>query len=181
MRYKPLPQPANGPISSKANPGVPTLNDGASRHLLRHRGDGDNRLTPASSASAITRDSDHQAAGDTFKGMLSAAFGCKTSETALALLGQVMALDHPTTTMEPERINTMRMNAIAMLGELQPATATEAMLAAQMVGTHRAAMMFLKNATKPEDSFESGSERPSSDAAHAPVHRAGRGDVEVEG
>ena len=65
-----------------------------------------------------------------------------------------MALDHPTTTMEPERINTMRMNAIAMLGELQPATATEAMLAAQMVGTHRAAMMFLKNATKPDDSFD---------------------------
>ena len=44
MRYKPLPQPANGPISSKANPGVLTLNDGASRDLLRHRGDGDNRL-----------------------------------------------------------------------------------------------------------------------------------------
>ena len=131
-----------------------TLNDGASRHLLTHRGDCDNRLTPASSASAITRGSDHQAAVDTFKGMLTAALGCKTSETALALLEQVMALDHPTTTMEPERINTMRMNAIAMLGELQPATATEAMLAAQMVGTHRAAMMFLKNATKPEDSFD---------------------------
>ena len=86
--------------------------------------------------------------------MLSAALGCKTSETALALLGQVMALEHATTTMEPERIDTMRMNAIAMLGELQPATATEAMLAAQMVGTHRAAMMFLKNATKPDDSFD---------------------------
>ena len=111
-------------------------------------------LVPASSASAITRGSDHQAAGDTFKGMLSAAFGCKTSETALALLGQVMALEHPTTTMEPERINTMRMNAIAMLAELQPTTATEAMLAAQMVGTHRAAMTFLTNATKPEDSFD---------------------------
>jgi hypothetical protein len=86
--------------------------------------------------------------------MLSAALGCKTSETALALLGQVMALEHPTTTMEPERINTIRMNAIAVLAELQPATATEAMLAAQMVGTHRAAMMFLTNATKTEDSFD---------------------------
>ena len=30
----------------------------------------------------------------------------------------------------------------------------DASLAAQMLGTHRAAMMFLKNATKPEDSFD---------------------------
>jgi hypothetical protein len=116
--------------------------------------DGENPLAPASSASAIRRSSANQSAGDTFKVALSAAFGCKTSETALALLGQVMALEHATTTMEPERIDTMRMNAMAMLAELQPATATEAMLAAQMVGTHRAAMMFLKDATKPEDSFD---------------------------
>ena len=95
-----------------------------------------------------------QAAGDKFKLALSATFGCKTSETAMALLAQIMALDHPTTETEPERINTVRMNAIAMLGELQPTTATEALLAAQMVGTHRAAMMFLKNAMKPEDSFD---------------------------
>jgi hypothetical protein len=61
----------------------------------------------------------------------------------LALLAQVLALDHPTTKVEPDRINTMRMTAVAMLGEFQPATATEAMLAAQMVGTQRAAMMFL--------------------------------------
>ena len=156
MRHKVLPQvPANAPIPSDANPGVVTLKDGASCDQLTRRVDGDNRLVPASSASAITRSPDHQAAGDRFKSGLSAAFGCKTSETALALLGQVMALDHPTTKMEPERINTIRMNAIAMLGEMQPTTATEAMLAAQMVGTHRAAMMFLKNATKPDDSFDS--------------------------
>ena len=155
MRSEVLPQvPAKTPTPLKANPGALTLKDGASRDQLTRRMDGDNRLVPASSASAITRSSDHQAAGDTFKGMLSAALGCKTSETALALLGQVMALEHPTTTMKPERINTMRMNAIAMLAELQPATATEAMLAAQMVGTHRAAMMFLTNATKPEDSID---------------------------
>lgn len=143
MRHKVLPQvPAKELNPSKANPGVVTS------------GDGDNRLVPASSASAITRSSDRQAAGDVFKAKLSAALGCKTSETALALIDQIVKLDHPTTTMDPARLNTLQMNAIAMLAELQPTTATEALLAAQMVGSHRAAMMFLTNATKPEDSLD---------------------------
>ena len=123
--------------------------------LTRQRRDA-NRSVLATSAYATTHDSDHQAASDRFKGMLSAALGCKTSETALALLGQVIALDHPTTKTEPEHINTIRMSAIAVLAELQPTTATEAMLAVQMVGTHRAAMMFLANSTNPEDSFDGG-------------------------
>ena len=155
MRRRVLPDAAaKRPRASKGRPRVLALQNDASREMLTRDGRGANQLVPANSASAITRSSDHQAAGDTFKDMLSGALGCKTSETALALLGQVMALEHPTTTMEPERINTIRMNAIAVLGELQPATATEAMLAAQMVGTHRAAMMFLKNATKPDDTFD---------------------------
>jgi hypothetical protein len=62
----------------------------------------------------------------------------------LALLEQVMALEDPP--MGPERINPIRMNAIAVLAELQPATATEALLAAQMVGTQRLAMTFLARA-----------------------------------
>ena len=148
MRRKVLPQaPAEVSIPTEANSGVATLKKGASRDLLTRRGDGDNRLVPANSASAMTRSSDHQSAGDTFKGMLSAAFGCKTSETALTLLEQVMALEHPTTTMEPERINTIRMNAIAMLAELHPTAPTEALLAAQMLGTQRLAMTFLARAT----------------------------------
>ena len=155
MRDKlPLKLPARALTVSTANPGVVALKDGAARDLPTHRGDRDKALAPVGSACATTSGSEHQTAGDRFKSGLSVAFGCKTSETALALLGQVMALDHPTTKMEPERINTMRMNAIAVLGELQPTSATEAMLAAQMVGTHRAAMMFLKNATRPEDSFD---------------------------
>jgi hypothetical protein len=155
VKHKVPPQvTANAPNPSNAKPGVVTLKDGASRDGLARRGDGANRLVPASSASAMTRGADHQTAHDTFKSKLSDALGCKTSETALALLEQVMALEHPTTTMDPARVNTIWMNAIAMLTELQPATATEAMLAAQMVGTHRAAMMFLTNATKPEDSVD---------------------------
>ncbi len=143
MRHKVLPPvPAETPNSSKADPGVVTC------------GDADNRLVPTSSPSAITRSADHQAAGDVFKEKLSAALGCKTSETALALIDQIVKLEHPATTMDPARINALQMSAIAALGELQPCTATEAMLAAQMVGTHRAAMTFLANATKPEDSVD---------------------------
>ena len=41
----------------------------------------------------------------------------------------------------------------AMLAELQPATATEAMLAAQMVGTQRAAMTFLERAMNPDQTL----------------------------
>lgn len=74
VRRKVLPQaPAKAPIPSKANPGVVTLKEGTSCDLLTRRGDGDNRLVPASSASAMTRSSDHQAAGDAFKPQLSAA------------------------------------------------------------------------------------------------------------
>ena len=86
--------------------------------------------------------------------MLTAAFGCKASETAFALLGQVMALEHPATTgARAHQHATDERHGRAR--RVQPTTATEAMLAAQMVGTHRAAMMFLTNATKPEDSFDS--------------------------
>src|SRR4030095_2989367 len=100
--------------------------------------DGENPLAIASSASAITRSSDHQsAAGDTFKDKLSAAFGCKTSETALALIDQIVKLDHPAR-MDEAGVRTLQMNAIALLAELQPATATEALLAAQMIASHRA-------------------------------------------
>jgi hypothetical protein len=106
VRHKLLPRvPAKPPTMSEADPGVATLKDGASRNLLMQRGDGSKRLVPARSASPITRSSDHQSASDTFRVMLSAAFGCKTSETALALLEQVMEMEHPASTMEPERIN----------------------------------------------------------------------------
>jgi hypothetical protein len=46
------------------------------------------------------------------------------------------------------------MTATAMLAELEPATATEALLAAQMVGTERAAMRFLARAMLPGQTTE---------------------------
>jgi hypothetical protein len=77
-----------------------------------------------------------------------AAMGCKTSEVALTLLAQVVQLEHPDLATLPEaQVDTLLTNATAMLAELQPATATEAMLAAQMVGTQRLAMTFLSRAT----------------------------------
>jgi len=45
---------------------------------------------------------------------------------------------------------------MAQLVEQQPQTATEAMLAAQIVGTHRAAMQFLAKATKPDADSDVG-------------------------
>jgi hypothetical protein len=56
--------------------------------------------------------------------------------------------------MSDEYTNTLLMKATAMVAELQPRTATEAMLAAQMVGAHRVAMTFLAEATKREDTVE---------------------------
>lgn len=73
---------------------------------------------------------------------------------AFALLDQIIAIEHPTETMDSERINSLQMKAIATLAELQPATATEAMLAAQMVGTQRLAMIFLARATLEGQTFD---------------------------
>ena len=46
-----------------------------------------------------------------------------------------------------ERVDRLVMDATAMLAELQLATATEALLAAQMVGAQRLAMLCLRQAT----------------------------------
>jgi hypothetical protein len=149
MRTKVPGAVAKAPTLSSANPNVVPAAEVASGEVLARRHAGD---VPASSA--IAPRSENQTPGNLFKAKLSAALGCKTSETALALLEQIIALDHTTTTAQPERANAVLMTAMAQVAELQPSTAMEAMLAAQMVGTHRAAMMFLANATKPEDSFE---------------------------
>lgn len=88
--------------------------------------------------------------GDVLTAKLTKAYGCKTIETALCLVNQIAALDHPSMSMDPGRLAELRVTAMAQVGELQPASAIEAMLATQMVGTHKGAMLFLANATKPE-------------------------------
>jgi hypothetical protein len=64
-----------------------------------------------------------------------AALGCKTSSVALALLAQMVRLEHQNPeTMSEAQVDTALTQATALLAELHPTTATEAMLAAQMVG-----------------------------------------------
>lgn len=67
---------------------------------------------------------------------------------ALKLLAQVVKLEHQiTATTAPAHLDTLIGNATAMLAELEPTTATEALLAAQMVGAQRLAMEFMSRAT----------------------------------
>jgi hypothetical protein len=73
---------------------------------------------------------------------------------ALAIVVQVMQLEHPDTSTSKDRIDEMARSATAMLAELQPTNATEALLAAQMVGTQRLAMKFLQRATLDGQTFE---------------------------
>lgn len=132
----------------------------SSLDLLRRLGDGAASLLPSGpeSPAALTAgalNTDDQATTPSVEDRLNASLGCKTSEVALAILAQVVGLEHPNaSTVSDDRIDTLLMNATAMLAELQPTTATQALLAAQMVGVQRAAMTFLANATKPEDTAE---------------------------
>lgn len=79
------------------------------------------------------------AAGDGF----AAGLGCKTDEVAIDLLVQVAKLNRPTRAEGDEAVH----KAIALLAEMQPATATEAMLATMMIATQQRAMTFLTRAT----------------------------------
>jgi hypothetical protein len=86
---------------------------------------------------------------------MNAALGCKTSEVALALLAQVVSLEHATFTAADEAtVDRLLASATASLAELDPKTATEAMLAVQMIGTQRTAMTFLERATLPGQTSE---------------------------
>jgi hypothetical protein len=79
---------------------------------------------------------------------LSAALGCKTSELAVRLIGQVAQVLDPSLTAYQDDGTGDRVLAVAtaLIGELQPTTATEAVLAAQMGCTQCAAMNFLHRA-----------------------------------
>jgi hypothetical protein len=81
---------------------------------------------------------------------MNAALGCKTSDVALALLAQIVGLEHASlTTAEDATVDRLLASATASLAELEPKTATEAMLAVQMIGAQRTALKFLERATLP--------------------------------
>ena len=81
-----------------------------------------------------------------------AALGCKTTELALGLLRQIVLVLDPTDTAPKDAETTDRVlaRATALIGELQPTTATEALLAVQMVGAQNAAMHFMHRALLPD-------------------------------
>jgi len=86
---------------------------------------------------------------------MNAAVGCKTSEVRSAILAQVVMIQHPDLADVPsdDRIGAY-LRAMAMLGELQPRTATESLLAAQMIGAQRLAMTFLERAMLKDQTSE---------------------------
>jgi hypothetical protein len=85
-----------------------------------------------------------------------AALGCRTDEVALALLADVTRVLAPTVSdaMTEDEIDTLLQTATALLAELEPKTASESMLAAQMIGTHHAAMHFLRRGRSEEQQVE---------------------------
>ena len=85
-----------------------------------------------------------------------AAVGCKTSDVASALLAQLIQLEQPhadPTAIPAAQLDAALMTATATLAELQPTTATEALLAA-MIGAQRAAMAYLHRALLPGQESE---------------------------
>ena len=81
---------------------------------------------------------------------MNAAIGCKTSEVTLQLLAEVIKIEKPDFDgLSEDKVDAALAQATAMLAELNPANATEALLAAQVVGTHRLAMKFMASAVLP--------------------------------
>ncbi len=68
---------------------------------------------------------------------------------AFALLDELIRLQHPNGKPDADVAVTEMMNALAMVAELRPETAAQAMLAVQMIGAHKAAMRFLQEAVQP--------------------------------
>jgi hypothetical protein len=77
--------------------------------------------------------------------------GVKTRAVANVVLGEVVSLLSWGQSLETaDNLYT----AIAFLGELGPTNATEALLSAQMIGTHQAATQFLRRALASEQTEE---------------------------
>ncbi|MFN2445800.1 MAG: hypothetical protein ABR606_09505 [Vicinamibacterales bacterium] len=79
------------------------------------------------------------------------ALGCRTAEVAASLLAQLVDLEEKSfSDMSESEFETLATRYTAFVAELEPRTATEALLAVQMVGCQRAAMKFLGRATLPD-------------------------------
>ena len=85
---------------------------------------------------------------------MNAALGCRTSEVALALTAQIVKLRHPTldASSSEQEVQRVLLSVTAHMGELDPQTGMEALLAVQMVGAQHAAMEFLSRSLLPNQS-----------------------------
>jgi hypothetical protein len=79
------------------------------------------------------------------------ACGVESQELGLRLIEQVMSMQ-----LWSDKKGTVERfaQAIAMLGEMHPKNAQEAMLAVQMTAVHETALVLLKRATLPGQTFE---------------------------
>jgi hypothetical protein len=77
-----------------------------------------------------------------------ATLGCRTSDVALHVLSQVVRIEQPNFAADTpqEQVDQLLCKATAMVAELEPETATETLLAAQMVGAQHLAMTFMRRA-----------------------------------
>jgi hypothetical protein len=85
---------------------------------------------------------------------MNSAIGCRTSEVALHLIAQLAPLRGPTGDRSEAQVDDLLRKVTALMGELEPETAAEALLAAQMIGAQSAAMEFLKRALAAEQTVE---------------------------
>jgi hypothetical protein len=85
----------------------------------------------------------------------SAALACKTDQVVMAIIAQVIQVEEPDWKgLSDDQLERLYTQATAMLAELQPTTATESLLAAQMIGAQRLAMKFMARAVLPGQPFE---------------------------
>ena len=85
---------------------------------------------------------------------MNAAVGCRTTEAALHVTGQLAKLKGPVGEWSDARVDRLLVTVTALVGEMAPKTVTEALLAAQMIGAQDAAMEFLHRARSPDQMVE---------------------------
>jgi len=125
---------------------VVTIKKSQAEDLLRRLAKGRGGTEPS--------DSDGQDLTCSASDQWNAALGCKTDEVALQFLAQVVNLEPGASEASEAEIDRRLMQATAVLAEIEPTTATEGLLAVQMIGTQRAAMGFLTQAMLADQTFQ---------------------------
>ena len=99
-------------------------------------------LRKAGTSTPVTKSPEEKILGESLRKV----WGVKTPEVAYLLVTQAISLQVWTRPDRARRDDTF-LGAEALLAELSPRTAAEALLAVQLIGVHEAATMFLHQAT----------------------------------